>query len=182
MAPDAIKASGGMTLSPSPKQLFMDAYRINGRFGEGSMRAPNGELASIYGRKGEPVPPNLGTLYRPESEPLEDFIVDRLMNPFLKYVGEPFKSLWVKLSMYRDGDSTMEVGFWDVDARIISAIARAIVCVIAILSLAAPIATLNVIKETKLRIVVMTLFGQLFAMLAQFLGSGSLEYYILITA
>ncbi|CAO2656935.1 Nn.00g057380.m01.CDS01 [Neocucurbitaria sp. VM-36] len=177
----AIKTAREIALSPSPTQLFMDVYRINSGVGKEGMRAANGEMLSVYGNVGDPVPPNFGTIDRKDLEPIENFIVGWLMNPFINYIVAPPQKLWLRL-MYPNKISTMDVGLEKVDGRIISTIARALVCVVAILSLAAPIATLNVVEQTKLRIIIMTLFGQVFAALAQFMGNRSLPYYTLITA
>ncbi|KAF1840534.1 uncharacterized protein K460DRAFT_411117 [Cucurbitaria berberidis CBS 394.84] len=177
----AFRAARQMALSDSPSKEYMRKYRSNSGSGKGGTRAANGELMSIYGQENELVPSDLTTLDDEELEPIANFIVDWLMNPFVDYIGTRFQRFWHKLLYGKmrpaEGDDIEAV-----NARTISAIARAFVSVMAILFLVAPIATLDSIQQPKLRILVMALFGQLFATSAQFMGSRSVPLYMLITA
>ncbi|KAF1946244.1 hypothetical protein EJ02DRAFT_248175 [Clathrospora elynae] len=178
----AVKNSREMALAPSPSKVFTRKYRLFNSIGGRSIRAANGEMSSIYGRDGDPIPSNLATADNEDLEPMAQFVNDWLMNPFIDYVGRPFQSLCFSLPMYEGNRPTTGDGMDVVNARTISAVAEAFVCVVAILVLIAPIATINTIQGQTLRIVVIPLFCFLFAASAQFMGPRSMPLYTLVTA
>ncbi|KAH7399505.1 hypothetical protein BKA66DRAFT_165977 [Pyrenochaeta sp. MPI-SDFR-AT-0127] len=177
----AVKVAREMALSDSPSKLYMNKYRVNSGIRQATLRAANGEMLSRYGQENEPVPSNLGTLDAEDLEPTAQFIADWLMEPFLDYVDTPARILWSKVPIVGKKYSDSDLPRKYVGASTISAIARCFVCMMAILSLATPIATLDIVKQPKLRIIVMTLFGQAFAAAAQFMGPRFIPLFSLIS-
>lgn len=167
----AIQDFNYMASSHVPSKMYMDLYRTLLGSNEGVLRAANGELLCDYGQVGDPIPSDMMAMHDDDLEPLTQFLIDRLLNPFFKYIGGPFRHFICKKPELKE-----------VNTRTISTVAKAVVCILAILSLATPIGTLNVIEQPTLRIVVMALFAQAFAASVQCMGSRAVPVYMLITA
>ena len=165
-------------MAPSPSKADMELYRI---YNGGSGRAANGERASLYGNKGQPIPSDLATAESDDLEPMAQLIVDRLMNPVIKYVVRPSKALLHVLPMYRRGLPPTGTDVEYVQGKVVSAIANACVHVLATLVLIAPIAIFTVVEEQTLRIVVMPLFCLLLTASAQLMGPRSMPLFTLVT-
>jgi hypothetical protein len=181
-----------MALAPPPSMLSMEEYRANSISGEEGTRAANGEMSSIYGKEKEPIPSGLTTLHDEDLEPITQFLVDRAMNPFVTFVGK-LRNLRVKKALCfwkRQPDldtEVMDTEVMDTDrnvvnARTMTAVARAMLSVMAITSLVAPIAILNAVEQPWLRILIVALFAQAFATSIEFVGTRSVPLYMLIAA
>jgi len=146
------------------------------------MRAANGEMALMYGQRGEPIPSNLAAVDVEDLPPMALFIREWLLNPLVDFIAEPSQDLLLRLPMYRrryqdkEEDSSGRI----INSKTITAVANASVYVLAILILIAPIATFNVVKEQSLRIVIMPLFCLLLAASAQLMGSDAMPSYTIV--
>lgn len=181
MIEKVVEASQRVASAPSPSKRSMDDYRVISGCESGRSRAANGESLSLYGKKGAPVPTHLATICAEDFEPVAQAIEEWLMDHFLELVGDPFRSVLSKIPIV--GKRVKSTGPTTVvDASVISALARAFMVMIAILCLTAAIFTLEVVKRPKVRILVVALFAQAFALPIQFLGSHSLPLYTLITS
>ena len=167
-----------MSTAPSPSEAIMDLYRI---YNGGSGRAANGELASLYGNRGQPIPSGLATAESDDLEPMAQLIRDRLMNPVIQCIVRPSKALLHILPMYRKGLPHTGIDVEYVPGKVVSAIANACVHVLATLVLIAPIAIFTVVEEQTLRIVVMPLFCLLLTASAQLMGPRSMPIFTLVT-
>jgi hypothetical protein len=178
---EIVKASQGMATAPSPTKRSLEMYR---KIVALKTRAANGELISLYGKKGDPVPPYLGTICDEDDDddPLERLIINWLMDPFLELITNPFRSILPNLPIvgkrFKGTDPEQKL----VDHRIVAALAKAVMVMIAILLLTAAILTLNEMQDSRKRILVAALFAQLFALPIQFLGSRALPLYMLVIA
>jgi hypothetical protein len=159
----------------------MRKYRAYSGAGIGSTRAANGELASMYGYKGDPVPSNLATADNEDLEPMAQFVLVWVVNPINDYVVAPLHHLYNRL-MTRQSRPSSDCGMDVANERTVSAIANTLVYVIAILVLIAPIATFNNIEDQSLRIAVMPLFCLLLTASAQLMGPRSMPLFTLVTA
>ncbi|KAH9879237.1 hypothetical protein J1614_002676 [Plenodomus biglobosus] len=174
------KVSKLMAMAPVPAKGTLERYRIYSGSGYGhSKRAANGQMLSMYGTRGKPVPGYLTTSCDDDLQPMASFLRDWLMNPVVDFVVVPFLKFlhWVRILPKAPDEKLLE----NVRNSVIEGIAEAIVSTLAILSLAVAIGTLSVIQRTELRIVVMTLFSFAFALSAQFMGRRSIPVYGLIT-
>ena len=175
-----VKASQNIALAPLPTKRSMDEYRIFGGCVSGKARAANGRSVLWYGRAGEPVPHQLATIHNDGFDAVAQAIADWLMDPFLELITQPFRSLLRKIPIvgkkYRHGNPDVPM----VGASTIMALARAFMVMIAILCLTAAILTLQVVKDPKMRILVVALYAQAFALPIQFLDPQSLPLYTLI--
>ncbi|KAF2187650.1 hypothetical protein K469DRAFT_685541 [Zopfia rhizophila CBS 207.26] len=170
-----------MSQSTTPSPLFMDFYRAHLQRGGDDARAPNGELISFYDSKGAPISHEFTALDNPDLDPMQSFLVNRLMNPFLDYVRAPVQKLLKKIARGQKGAD--EAARWQgTSGRIISAIAKAVTCMLATLSLAAAIGILYSINSLEGRLVVMTLFGLGFSSSVNFLGQDAIPIYALNAA
>ena len=179
----AKEAFSKMASSLSPSKLSLIEYRIHARCNEPGSRAANGEMSSLYGREEEPVPSYLFAIVDEDFEPMAQLVATWLLD-FVDYVIQSLRGLRNKalgcfgcLNASPPSDDDMRVG-----AGTVSAIGKVLVCAVAILSLVAPIVTLNYVENQKMRLVVMTAFAQAFALPAQFMGHRSVPMYTLITA
>jgi hypothetical protein len=160
----------------------MRKYRYYIRTGNESIRAANGELASIYSDDGDPVPSELATANNEDLEPMTEFVYDWLMDPVIDYILDPLLRLWRSLKFSARKRPMTGGDIVDVDERILSAVAKVFVCVLAMLFLIAPIATSNIIEDQTLRVVITSLFCLPFVASAQLMGSRSMPLYTLVTA
>jgi hypothetical protein len=178
---EIVKASQEMAMARSPTKRSLEMYR---KIIAQKARAANGELISLYGKKGDPVPPCLGTICAEDvdDDPLVRLIINWLMDPFLELITNPFRSILPNLPIvgrrFKDIDPEQKL----VDHRIVSALAKAVMVMIAILLLTAAILTLNEMQDSRKRILVAAFFAQLFALPIQFLGSRALPLYMLVIA
>jgi hypothetical protein len=181
-----IKNYQKLNFAPSPSKIFMRKYRNYSGDMLGSVRAANGELASMYGYKTDPVPSNLATADTEDDlEPMARFVLVWLVNPINDYVVAPIHQLFIRLSTGRPRPSIVDdedYGMAVANERIVSAVANTLVYVFAILILVAPIAAFNTIQDRSLRIVIMPLFCLLLAASAQLMGSRSMPLFTLVTA
>ena len=159
----------------------MDKFRVNSGAKIGVKRAANGDFLSNYGEIGSPAPVEYATIRDDDLEPMDRFVVEWLLNPFVDYIGPPWR--WILRHMPIFGKSRLnnKSESESVELRAINAVARALVCVSAVLSLIVPIATLNAIQYPTLRIVVMALYAQAFAITVECLGVRSMPIFTLIT-
>ena len=165
-------------MAPSPSKADLDLYRI---YNGGSGRTANGELASLYGDRGQPIPSDLATADGDDLEPMAQLIRDRLMNPVIQCIVRPSKALLHVLPMHRRGLPPTGIDMEYVEGKVVSAIANACVHVLATLILIAPIAIFTVVEEQTLRIVVMPLFCLLLTASAQLMGPRSMPLFTLVT-
>lgn len=177
-----VEAFQKMNSSSPPSMLSMDKYRINSLVDKSGMRAANGELASMYGQQGAPIPPNLAAVDDEGLSPMALFIRGWILNPLVDFIAVPSQDLLMRLPMYRriyqeKGKSSRGR---IINSKTISAVANAFVDVLAILILIAPIATFNVVKEQSLRIVIMPLFCLLLTASARLMGSGAMSSYTIV--
>lgn len=171
-----------LTQPPSPSNLFMNFFRAHLKGFDGRTNGPNGEDTSIYKPENDPVPFECLPLDNDDLNPVEWLLVLRLMNPFVDFICLPFRYLMNKTKRGKDSRPLVEQNV--VDFAVISAVAKVIVCMLANLSLAAAIGTLDRIDSTKktTRIIVMTVVGLVFASLVSLIGSKSIPIYTLITS
>jgi hypothetical protein len=166
-------------MAPSPTERSMEMYR---RIVSRNPRAANGELILLYGNKGAPVPPHVGTICDEDDDPPVAFIINWLMDPFLELITNPFRSILPKLPIIGKSFKGIDPEQKVVDARVVATLAKAAMVMIAILLLTAAILTLNEMQDSRKRILVAALFAQLFALPIQFLGSRALPLYMLVIA
>ncbi|USP77360.1 hypothetical protein yc1106_04634 [Curvularia clavata] len=173
------KSSQIMGRSPLPSVPFMDLYRAGS--GVVGTRAANGELAYRYGRKKQPVPPNLGAMNHEDLEPMTEFVWKWIANPINEWLVAPSKKILYLLPMYKDGRSPQEdKGLFD--ERSIQTFANGLMNLLVTSILIVPIATFNVVESQTARIVVMPLFCLLLLALAQYMGPRSSFIATLATA
>jgi hypothetical protein len=176
------KASHDMTIAPPPTMRAMDEYRLVSGCNDGNHRAANGEKKLMYGKEGMPVPSHLATRYNEDLDSITQFMADCLMDPFLDYVSKPFRSVLSILPLvgkrFKNPGSSIKF----VRTSTISAIANASVYMTVIIFLSGGIAILDYLKNTKLRILAIMLFAQVFAISVRFVGPHSIPMCMLITA
>jgi hypothetical protein len=170
-----------MALSKSPSKSGMAGYRAHSGSDYGGRRAVNGQLLSRYGKDGDPVPLYLGAIHSEDLDPISHILANWMMNPFLDLVVSPVRRLMLKVPMVRDLLKSKEPDVRAVDASVIRALSKYIVIATAILCLTAAILTLDAVRDSKLRIMTVSLYAMAFALPAQYMGSRSLPLYILIT-
>jgi hypothetical protein len=168
-----------MSIAPLPSKANMNLYRIHNG---GSGRAANGEIASLYGEKDQPIPSDLATAESDDLEPMAEFIRDCLMDLVVKYIVRPSRLVLHLLPMYEKEPLAVEDNLEYVDEKVITAVTNASITVLAILILIAPIATFTVVQEQTSRIVAMPLFCLLLAVSAQIAGPRSMPVFLLVTA
>lgn len=157
----------------------MDFYRAHLQAGSASMRAPNGQDISMYAPSGRPAGPSLTAVDKEEFSPIEYMLAFRLMIPFIEYVRQPLVNLWYRVMKPRtEKRKTVKVLL----GQHVSALAKPVTCMLATLSLAGAIGVLDSIDDSKIRIVVMTVFGLGFASSVSFFGQESMQIYQLVTA
>jgi hypothetical protein len=175
-----IKASQEMATQPSPTKRSLELYRdIIAQ----KSRAANGESILLYGKKGDPVPPYLTTIWDEHADDsIEEIIIDWLMDPFLALITNPFRSILPHIPIIGKRFEGIDRKQRLVDGSITSALAKATMVVLAILCLTTAIIVLNEMKDSRTRILVAALFAQVFALPIQFLSPRSLPLYMLIIA
>jgi hypothetical protein len=154
--------------------------RTNSRVGIDEIenrRAPNGEDIAKYAPGGSPT--SFAGLVHENLDPIEQLLAYLCIAPFIQYVIRPFKRVCYT---FKNGRRQSNQEDRTIPAKYISAIAKPAISILATSSLAAAVSVLNGINDTKLRIIVMTLFGEAFALSASFFGQGSMATLQLITA
>lgn len=167
--------------APSPSKRCLDLYRQTIGSESGAHRAANGGPLSLYGQIGASVPRDLATICNEGYDPVAQAISSWLVEPFL-FVSNPFRRILLRVPMLRKRFSNSDPeGVTSVWAGAISAVAKAVTVMFAILVLTAAIFTLNSVRRPNLRILIVALFAQGLALPVQFLSPGSLGLYTLIT-
>ncbi|KAF1835428.1 hypothetical protein BDW02DRAFT_597308 [Decorospora gaudefroyi] len=175
--------------SPSPSNVFMRMFRISNRTGPGNdgLRAANGEMTLMYRQEGEPIPFYLMAEDNEDLEPMAQFVMVWLMNPVNDWIIAPAQRFWHRMPFYPrkrlhgESDDPEAYGVDVVNSRTLSAVANALVYVIAILILLAPIATFNTIQGQTLRIAIMPFFCLVLVGAAQLMGSSTTPMFTLVT-
>lgn len=178
-----VKTSPRMSSSTPPSMASMNKYRINSLVNKTGMRSANGELASMYGQEGDPIPSNLAAVDDEGLPPMALFIRDWLLNPLVDVIATPSQDLLMRLPVYRrryQEEEEQNSNGRVINSNTVSAAANAFVYVLAILILIAPIATFTVVKEQSLRIIIMPLFCLLLAGSAQLMGSDAMPWYTIV--
>jgi hypothetical protein len=176
------KASQDIAKARSPTTQSLEVFR---KIIAKKSRAPNGESILLYGLKGEPVPPYLTTICddcENSDDSVEKFIIDWLLDPFLELITNPFRSILLKLPIVGKRFEGIDPEQKLVASSITSALAKAIMVMVAILCLTTAIVVLNEMKDSRKRILVAAVFAQLFALPVQFLSPSALPLYMLIIA
>jgi hypothetical protein len=174
-----LQASQRAALAPSPSRDSLDLFRI---YIAGKPQAPNGCSPQLYGQAGEPVPRHIATISDDDFEPIEKVITKWLMNPFLNLINRPLRTILPKVPFIGKNFENMNVEVELVNANTISVLAKAFMVMIAILCLTAAILTLDVVKNSRVRIAFVAVFAQLLALPMQFLGPRSLPLYTLVVS
>jgi hypothetical protein len=174
------KAMGEMALTPSPSKDFMDDFRTQSGCESTIIRAANGELLSVYGKKGAPVPDQYATICPEVFDPAENAVANWLMDPLITFIGEPFRSILLKVPIIRKRFDSTSLNIKLFSANTVTALARTAMVMVAILCATAAIFTLDVVKKRQLRILIMALYALAFALPVQFLGPSSFPLYTLI--
>lgn len=176
-----VKAAHTMSTAPSPTKSFLDLYRATIGCESGASRAANGGPLSLYGQVGASVPGDLATICKEDCDPVAQAISKWLVDLFLD-VSNPFRRVLLRIPMLRKRFKHLDPeGVTSVKAGTISAVAKALMVMFAILVLTAAIFTLNSVRRPNLRILIVALFAQGLALPVQFLSPGSLPLYTLIT-
>jgi hypothetical protein len=176
------KASRDMAKARGPTKQSLEVFR---KIVAKKSRAVNGESTLLYGMKGEPVPPYLTTICDDREDPddsVENIIIDWLLDPFLELITNPFRSILPKLPIVGKRFEGIDPEQKLVAASTTSALAKAIMVMVAILCLTTTIVVLNEMKDSRNRILVAAVFAQLFALPIQFLSPRTLPLYMLIIA
>jgi hypothetical protein len=162
----------------------MDRYRIFSRVEKSGIRGANGEMASMYGQMGEPIPFYLATVNDEDLQPMARFISEWLLDPLVDYILAPPRDLLLKLPMYKSKYpvESKESRRRIFNTKTVSAVAETCVYTLAILILVAPIATFTVVEEQSLRIIIMPLFCLVLVVSAQLMGSDAMPLYTLVVA
>ncbi|KAH7086871.1 hypothetical protein FB567DRAFT_53436 [Paraphoma chrysanthemicola] len=176
------KALSDMVLANPPSTSGIAVYRVWSGSDHGGRRAPNGQLLSTYGKEGEPAPTHFASCHNENLDPISEFMANWLMNPFLNFVVSPVRRVILKVPIVRDMLRSNEPNVPAVDVSVIKALSKHVVSATAVLCLTAAILTLEAIRDPKWRIVIAALFAMVFSVPAQYIGSRSLPFYLLILA
>lgn len=169
-------------MAPPPTTRAMDEHRLSIGRDAGSEWAVNGVLKSVYGKEGTPVPSHVATIHSEDLDPIAQVVADWLMDPFLDYVSKPFRSVLSKLPLVGKRFKRSGSGKKFVSTSAITAIAKVSITMTVIVFLSGAIALLDIVENTKRRILLIMLFAQVFAVSVQFVGSRSIPTYMLIIA
>lgn len=141
-------------------------------------RAPNGQDIARY--EADSAPTFFAAVAHEEMDPIEQLLAFLCIAPLFDYIIWPFEKLLYII--FKRGNARSKHRDRSLAADTISVIAKPVVSVLATSSLAAAVSVLNSIGDAKLKIVVMTLFGEGFALSASFFGRDSMAMLQLITA
>ncbi|KAF1997660.1 hypothetical protein P154DRAFT_277281 [Amniculicola lignicola CBS 123094] len=179
-----------MSQAPPPSPRGIDSYRtfVSGKDPHG--RAPNGRHTREYGLADETPRRSLCAVVNEVVSPIDNFLMDHVMDPFMEYIYRSMKKNWRKMRQWRIGARTLEDPGDSkedeedyVDGRKIGVIAKIAASMLAILSLAAAIGILNILHGFETRVIVMTVFGLGFCLCANFVtGPEALPMFNLSTS
>jgi hypothetical protein len=175
------KASGEAAIAPSLSKVSMDEFRSeSGCESNGITRAANGQLLSLYGKMGTPVPGWCATIYRKDFDPAEEVVAKWVMDLLVIFIGRPFSVLLYNIPPIkrRFNIESPDIRFFS--ARAVAVITRIAMVMVAILCATAAIFTLDVVKKRQIRIFIMALYALAFALPVQFLAPSSFPLYTLI--
>ncbi|KAA8617200.1 hypothetical protein PtrSN002B_011410 [Pyrenophora tritici-repentis] len=197
---DVAKAAKRMSSVHPPSKLYMEWYRTYSRVDELNMRAANGEMASMYGQEGKPIPSHLAALHDDGLDPTTRFVLNFVINPLNNHIGWPSKTVlrWIPAYLRGNwigkndeeaansnddtGNTKAEYSYDFVSVETLRGISRAFVYVLAILLLIAPIAIFNSIENQTQRIVIMPFFCLLIVASAGGMGSETMPVFMMVIA
>ncbi|KAI2479299.1 hypothetical protein Ptr902_09510 [Pyrenophora tritici-repentis] len=197
---DVAKAAKRMSSVHPPSKLYMEWYRTYSRVDELNMRAANGEMASMYGQEGKPIPSHLAALHDDGLDPTTRFVLNFVINPLNNHIRWPSKTVlrWIPAYLRGNwigkndeeaansnddtGNTKAEYSYDFVSVETLRGISRAFVYVLAILLLIAPIAIFNSIENQTQRIVIMPFFCLLIVASAGGMGSETMPVFMMVIA
>jgi hypothetical protein len=179
---EVVKAWQKAALAPSVSDGSMEDYRNNSAFDNGNVIAANGQSLLLYSKKGTSVPDAYATICDENFDRVEQAIADWFMEPFLNFIIRPIRSILLKIPGIRETFHHQGADVLNVGADTITAYARSLMVMTAILCATAAIFVLNQVKDQRMRIVIMGLFALAFGLPAQHLSSRFMPICTLILA
>ncbi|KAH9873606.1 hypothetical protein IAQ61_004230 [Plenodomus lingam] len=174
------KISSRMAAAPLPAKRNVDMFRALSGSVDGHVKlAANGQLLSMYGNPGAPVPFNLTTSYDDDLQPMGMFLREWLMDPVIEYACVPVIYYLQQFGILRN--RPIDYFLENINNGIIEGFEEAAICFLLVSTLAVAIGTLGVSQGLGLRIMIMSLFSFAIAFSAQFMGRRSLLVCTLIT-
>ncbi|KAK1917025.1 hypothetical protein P3342_001607 [Pyrenophora teres f. teres] len=193
-----VEAAKRTSAANPPSNLYMELYRTYSRVDEPNMRAANGEMASIYGQDGKPIPTHLAALHDDGLDTMTRFVLNFVINPLNEHIRGPSKSVFQRVRTHLRRNSTgkndeevakpdFDIGNTNLEGcddvvsfKTLHGISRAFVYVLAILLLITPIATFNSIENQTQRIVIMPFFCLLIVASAGGMGADTMPVFTMV--
>ncbi|KAF2797880.1 hypothetical protein K505DRAFT_333921 [Melanomma pulvis-pyrius CBS 109.77] len=164
--------------APVVSQFYMDRVFRHHTAGEGKgLLAPNGELLSLYGTQGEPVPMGLAPTRGYETDLLRHIILETLLIPFHSYIYIPCWKIWSKI-LNRDPGPEPEA----LSGRTLEIVVTAVECMISVLFLAGPVVLLYNLPHMRDRVIAGSFFSLTFPLILVFLSKEARGIFILNAA
>ena len=195
-----VQATKRLYSAPPPSKLYMGWYRLYSHVDSPNMRAANGEMASMYGQDGDPLPARFAALVDDGLVPVTQFVLDWVINPLNDLIVERSRKHLRRFRTYRRrnrtvkndgeavepnddiGNNKVEENDGVVSLKTLSNISQAFVYVLAILLLIAPIATFNSIEKQTKRIAIMPFFCLLLVASAGRMGHNTMPVFMMVIA
>ena len=195
-----VQATKRLYSAPPLSKLYMGWYRLYSHVHLQDMRAANGEMASMYGQEGDPLPARFAALVDDGLVPVAQFVLDWVINPLNDHIVHPSRKQLRRFRTYRRrnqtvkndgeavkpnddiGSSKVEENDDVVSRKTLGDIYHAFVYVLAILLLIAPIATFNSIEKQSKRIAIMPLFCLLLVASEGRMGPNTMPVFMMVIA
>jgi hypothetical protein len=142
---------------------------------ENGIRAPNGELKSLYGSLGEPVSPSFTTLRGSENNFFRSVIVDKIMEPVDQRAFMPCRRLYNRMLGRQMPSDDHALG-----GRELGIIVSALEITLAVTCMAGSVVLLYNLTSTKDRLIVASLSSLVFPYSVVFLSKEATRLFTLI--